>query len=152
MEWRYMIVDPDQNTIKNGYGPNNEYEKNGRYLSMWANFYQIDYFPLFSEVETEYLTYPKGKERFYKLTSGNYLDIFIYKKRIRILAEVFLKEANYRSKKINKYGFCYLVGLGLGAWKLDDIQIYTSLLKLVIYKFTLVVETPQNFWKTPTVI
>jgi hypothetical protein len=125
MEWRYMIVDPDQNTIENGYGPVNVNTKNSHYLSMWAKFYDVPYFPLFKEAETDNESQtPSG--RFYKLNTGIYLDTLIYKKRIKMMAELFLKEANYRAKKINKHAFCYVVGLGLGAWKLSsalDTQI-----------------------------
>ena len=83
-------------------------------------FMKLNDFPLFEEAEAEHTKNPYG--RFYKLNSGVYLDLLIYKKRIKILAELFLKEANYRAKKINKQAFCYVVGLGLGAWKLDNIQ------------------------------
>ena len=68
--------------------------------------------------------------RFYKLEKGTYLDILIYKKRIRISAELFLKEANYRAKKINKMAFCHVTGLGLGVWKIAEIQ---NVLTLEVY-------------------
>ena len=80
--------------------------------------------------------------RFYKLNSGIYLDTVIYKKRIRILAELFLKEANYRAGKINKKAFCYVVGLGLGAWQLSgagDVQ------KIITIKTYLELLSTGNF-------
>ena len=123
MEWRYMIVDRDQNTVENGYGPANN-TKNSSYLSIWAIFYDIEYFPLFSEAEQD------KTGRFYKLNSGVYLDLLVYKKRVKILAEVFLKEANHRAGKISKKAFCYVVGLGLGAWRLSgaiDVQKLISI-------------------------
>ena len=120
MEWRYMLVDSDQNTIENGYGPISG-SKNSSYLSIWANFYQVDHFPLFSEAEVEHRQM-NGFGRFHKLSSGMYLDLFIYRKRVRILVDIFLKEANFRAKKIGKMAFCHVVGLGLGAWKIDNVQ------------------------------
>ncbi len=122
MEWKYMLIDDEQNTVENGYGPKGS-TKNNSYLSIWAKFYSVEYFPLFSEVETD------TSGRYYKLNMGIYLDLLVYKRRIKILAEVFLKEANYRAKKINKKAFCHVVGLGLGAWKLSsarDIQTITN--------------------------
>jgi len=115
MEWRYMIIDPEQNTVENGYGPNNT-TTGGMYLSLWANFYGIDYFPLFTEVETN------DSGRFYKMNNGTYLDILVYKRRIGYSAEVFLKEANHRAGKIGKQAFCHVVGLGLGVWLIAAIQ------------------------------
>jgi hypothetical protein len=114
MEWRYMVIDPGQNTVENGYGPNNYGTKNTSYLSIWANFYEIPYFPLFSEAETD------TTGRYHKLNTGMYLDLLVYKKRIKMNAEIFLKEANHRAKKINKKAFCHVVGLGLGAWKISS--------------------------------
>jgi len=119
MEWKHMIVDSEQNTIGNGYGPNNT-SKNGIFLGIWAIFYEIDYFPLFSEVQND------TTGRFIKLgnnlENGAYLDTLIYKRRIGYSAELFLKEANSRAKKNNKQAYCFAVGLGLGVWKIAEIQ------------------------------
>lgn len=124
MEWKFMIVDSEQNTVENGYGSNDGSSANAKFLSIWANFYGISNFPLFSEAEAD------TSGRFYKLNTGIYLDLLVYKIRIKILAEIFLKEANYRAKKINKKAFCHVVGLGLGAWTLSgahDIQTITTI-------------------------
>jgi hypothetical protein len=77
MEWRYMIVDKDQNTTENGYGINDGKSgntKNTSFLSIWANFYEIDYFPLFSEAEAD------TTGRFIKMNIGAYLDLLVYRK------------------------------------------------------------------------
>lgn len=126
MEWRYMIVDRDQNTLENGYGSNSN-TKNSAYLSMWANFYDLDNFPLYSDAEND------KSGRFYKLSNGNYLDIYVYKKRIKIVAELFLKEANFRAKKIGKDAFCHIVGLGLGAWKLSSARDIQTIITVDTY-------------------
>lgn len=125
MEWRFMIIDPAQNTIDNGYGPNNE-TMYGVYMKLWAKFYGVDYFPLYEEILTKntgpsdvYIDPVTGNKllnRYIKLPNYKdiYLDSFLYKKRIRIIAELFLKEANIRAMNSSKKAFCYVVGLGLG--------------------------------------
>jgi Domain of unknown function (DUF4804) len=124
MEWRYMIIDDKQNTRENGYGPFNEHNKNSIYLSIWANFYNVDHFPLFGDAIND------TTGRFHKLNKNSYLDLLVYKKRMKIIAELFLKEADKRAKNINKKAFCHVVGLGLGAWGISsaiDIQTIISM-------------------------
>lgn len=120
MDWKYMIVDPKQNTVENGYGQGAKPGAKSAYLSIWENFYDVPYFPLYSEVEKD------TSGRFYKLESNQhqplYFDTFIYRQKIKILAEVFLKEANFRAKKVDKKAFCHVVGLGLGAWKIGSAR------------------------------
>lgn len=126
MEWRYMIVDPTQNTYENGYGPfnpmNNMQNENvsilSKYLNMWAQFYGVSHFPTYDEVVAD------TTGRFFKLPNFRdiYFDTLIYKRRIRINAEVFLRESNARAKSIGKKAFCYTVGLGLGVWKICKEQ------------------------------
>lgn len=114
MEWKYMIVDPEQNTKENGYGMGNTNDR----LKMWCDFYEIDYFPLYTDINGE-------DDRFKHIYGNNfiYLDTYIYKKRMKINALVFLKEANDRAKQLgNKKAFCHIVGLGLGVWKISDLQ------------------------------
>lgn len=111
MEWRYMIVDSKQNTKENGYGTNLS-----PYLAIWAKFYDVPYFPVYDEVIND------SSGRYYKVGTESYLDLHIYHKRLKINAEIFLKEANLRNN--NKKAYCYVVGLGLGAWKISyDIQL-----------------------------
>ena len=125
MECRYMTVHPMQNTEENGYGKEGSGNVNGRYLSIWAKFYEIEYFPLYSEV--------KDNDRFHKLYNDCYIDTLVYKKRIRILAELFLKEANYRANKIGKLAFCRIIGLGTGTWKIYEIQTYVVVLNELVF-------------------
>lgn len=53
---------------------------------------------------------------------GHDLDLDMYKARIRITADLFLMEANDRGKEANKKVFAYMVGLGLGVWKIHPQQ------------------------------
>lgn len=124
MEYRYMLIDPRQNTVENGYGKDNNSVK-AHYLSLWADFYGVDYFPLHDEIASD------TTDRFYKTRSccGDiYLDTHIYKKRVKIVAKLLLLEANNRGLVNNKKAFCYVVGLGLGVWKLpDSLEIQTKI-------------------------
>jgi hypothetical protein len=67
------------------------------------------------------------------LNTGIYLDQLVYKKRVKMVAEVFLKEANHRAKKINKTAFCHVVGLGLGAWKLSSASDVQTMITIEAY-------------------
>lgn len=114
MEWKHMIVDPEQNTKENGYGKNNGGNKS---LKMWSDFYEVDYFPLYTDI--------KGENERFKCIDGYrfmYLDTLVYKKRMKINALVFLQEANNRAKQFGKKAFCHVVGLGLGVWKISSLQ------------------------------
>ena len=122
MEWLYMVIDPGQNTRENGYGLNNN-SLNSEYLKIWANFYQIDYFPTYDEVNSVINT-NRQQKRFIKIPAFRdmYFDTLVYKKRLKFNIEVFLKEANARAYVAGKNAFCHVVGLGLGAWGLFPEQ------------------------------
>lgn len=137
MDWKFIIVDPEQNIRENGYGQAN-YSMEGYYLRMWANFYNVGYFPCYEEVHDRNGT----SDRFVTIpghTNNLYFDIVVYKQRIRYNALVFLAEANRRAKKVNKKAFCHVVGLGLGVWKLHPdqeqwtIEVYLELLGEYIF-------------------
>ena len=117
MEWRFMIVDPQQNLPQFGYGPD-AVGPLSYYMKMWASFYGIDHFPNYQEVQSDY------SGRFIMLDGYRdvYLDTFIYKKRLRMNAEVFLREADKRASVVGKKAFCHVVGLGLGAWSISNKQ------------------------------
>jgi hypothetical protein len=127
MEWKYMIVDSSQNTEKNGYGKNNNSVAE-KYLKLWADFYNVEYFP----------TYTEAMENTQKYFGGNpdtYLNIDVYKQRIKYNAAVFLEDANYRAKMFGKKAFCHAVGLGLGVWAINKklqqditVKVYMDLL------------------------
>ena len=55
------------------------------------------------------------------LSGKTYLDIFMYKIRIRISLELFLFDSDLRTKNDanHKLAYCHVVGLGLGVWTLD---------------------------------
>jgi hypothetical protein len=113
MEWRYMIIDSAQNTIKNGYGPNNTSPK-GLFLKLWADFYNVDHFPTYDEAMDNKLKYFVGNPN-----SSSHLNKEVYKQRVKANAIVFLEDANYRAKLANKKAYCHITGLGLGVWAIN---------------------------------
>ena len=57
-----------------------------------------------------------------KLKSVEYFNTRVCKERTRVTAETFLMEANHRAKEAGKKAYVHLVGLGLGVWKVTDLQ------------------------------
>lgn len=122
MEWQHMIITPEQNTLQNGYGLK---RKNS---NIWENFYG-ERFPTFQEAKND------NSGKYLKLTTDMYLNVSVYKKRIKSVIKPFLKSANTFAQKYNKKAYCRVVGLGLGVWKISDIQedlmleVYEEILK-----------------------
>jgi hypothetical protein len=119
MEWRHIIVTPEQNqnTEKNDYGFT---ECKKGILALWSQLYG-EKFPTFNEAKQD------TSGRFVLLKDGLYFDTTIYKKRIQFVAKPFLVDANTRAAKQNKKAYVHVVGLGLGAWQLDRRQIEWTL-------------------------
>lgn len=139
MEWAHMIVCPEQNTTKNGYGKLADIENpRTAELRIWAELYQ-------SRVDNQYV-FPTYQEasldktgRYVPIKMGYsktiFLDTFVYRERMKFIVESFLLESNERARQSIKKGYLHVVGLGLGAWKLHDCQaeilvdVYAKLLK-----------------------
>lgn len=123
MEYQHMFVTEAQNTVKNGYGnPDNAKFKH------WTEFYDIDHFPTCEEVEKNSLNFA--------LTSHGYLNLEVYKKRLQMVIEPFLFDANHRAKEKGKMAYVHAVGLGLGVWAVDEcaqafvmLNVYAELIK-----------------------
>ncbi len=156
MEWRYVIIDPIQNVSKNGYGPqdvgcetisekiyNEDDEKlpgliKKQYLKIFEKFYDEEYFITYNELQKR-LFNEAYQNRYLQIPGyiNVYLDTHIYIKRIEIVAKIFLDECNERASKIKLKAFCYVMGLGLGAWKITDIQkdLYIEAFMNIINKY-----------------
>lgn len=116
MEWQHMIVTPEQNTRKNGYGTRAIHNTpKAKLLSLWMNFYQ-EIFPTFFEAKAD------TSGRFIQLQKNMYLDSAVYKKRLRMVIEPFLVDTNERAQQKNKAAYCHAVGLGLGVWQISPQQ------------------------------
>jgi len=117
MDHAHMVVTPQQNTEKNGYG-RNAVGRRSELLRLWASFYGKTHFPDWKEAQQscEYTKLP-----------GCLFDGDVYKRRMRMSVEPFLLDADARacgrSKELNGRpvkAFVHVVGLGLGAWVLDE--------------------------------
>jgi len=116
MEYRHMIITKEQNCAENGYGPNGS-----ALLKLWAMFYGVRYFPTFEEVEQAVQS--EQTTIFLPLNDDEgYLHTGIYSRRMEIIAETFLLEANQRALDENKMACCVIVGLGLGVWSVHPGQ------------------------------
>lgn len=108
MEYAHMLITPEQNTIENQYGPLCSAK-----LKLWADFYGQDYFPTYEEAVKD----TSGK--YIKLGEGCYLNKEVYKKRLRLVIEPFLLDANERGMDQKKSAYVHAVGLGIGVWAKD---------------------------------
>ena len=124
MEWQHMLVTPEQNRPENGYGPpeNPNFIPNAL-LNMYAEHYGVPYFPTYEQVQ-QWIKDRPDSGIWYSLHEG-YLNSVVYRKRMRLVYEPFLLEANDRAKTNDKMAYCHMVGLGLGVWaKNEFIQTY----------------------------
>jgi len=113
MEWQHMIITPEQNTIENGYGGSSKYGKH--LISLWSKLYGT-HFPTFEQAQAD------KTGRYVLISNNRYFDTLVYKKRMKLVLEPFLVDANERGKKNNKKVYCHAVGLGLGVWQVYDHQ------------------------------
>eukprot|EP00946_MAST-07B_sp_MAST-7B-sp1_P002597 g2597.t1 len=134
MEWRHCLVDDVQNTVANGYGPDDRAldtaaasdgaSRPSRHdramLRAWASFYGLSHFPTFAEAAADtsgrFVPY-RGLKR-----NNAFLDTLAYERRMDVSAETMLLEANERATATGKQAVCHIVGLGLGVWKIDGSQ------------------------------
>jgi len=120
MEYAHMIITPQQNTTRNGYGgiANNDASER---LGPFARFYgqgsdEKCFFPGYREAAKDV----SGK--YIEIGTHTYLNVSVYKQRMRTVIEPFLIEANERAKQQDKKAYVHAVGLGLGVWQISDIQ------------------------------
>eukprot|EP01098_Paradermamoeba_levis_P012462 TRINITY_DN545_c0_g1_i1.p1 TRINITY_DN545_c0_g1~~TRINITY_DN545_c0_g1_i1.p1 ORF type:complete len:297 (+),score=53.96 TRINITY_DN545_c0_g1_i1:513-1403(+) len=93
-------------------------------LSLWAEFYDQKApdgtfrFPTYQEASED----KSGK--FFSLGSKKaYFNIEVYKRRMRMTIEPFLKDADDRAKTMGAKAYVHIVGLGLGVWQVTDSQV-----------------------------
>jgi len=117
MEWQQVVVTKEQNTVENGYGKHQQKSNpKAQLLGLWAHLYGV---PL--------LTYDQvvhdASGRFRALPGGRYFDTKIYKERMKLVLKPFLIDANDRGAQEGKNVYCHIVGLGLGVWQIDAVQV-----------------------------
>ncbi|XP_072946380.1 uncharacterized protein [Epargyreus clarus] len=143
MDYEDMILTGVQNVPENGYGDtptpvrfahvlNNTYvhgddqhESPNRHMwrQMWAEFFEVENYT-YEEIDAMDIRYKsverQYKERFIKLSIAPECETFdneVYYKRLLILAETLLLEADWRAKERGQSAFVNIVGLGV--WKIS---------------------------------
>lgn len=140
MESRHILVNKKYSTLANGYGT----RCNKPVLDLWADLYQSFYnhqlsFPPFS---TDLCYSPD----FVKVSRNIYLNCKLYKRRIQLVVEPFLWEANKRGEELQRQVYAHVVGLGLGEWLVvpqqSDLMIecYAEILDSCHFPFISVID------------
>jgi hypothetical protein len=136
MEYKHCAITPGQNTIGNGYGKrdiDHSQNQDVRILHMWEDFYGLDipiedatpfYFPLYDEVTKNTYTYNKY---IVNIGSNMYFHTQVYKLRLKYILKPFLVFSNNAASSFGKKAHVRATGLGLGVWRLDNIQIELTL-------------------------
>jgi hypothetical protein len=123
MEYQHMLVTRDQNVASKGYG-----NESPCLLRMWEKFYGEKFVTFdkaegntdrFAAITREEDVSPSRFVTQIRTEKIGYLDTLIYKKRMRMVLEPFLLDANERGQEAGKKVYCYMVGLGTGVWAVD---------------------------------
>ena len=129
MEWQHMVITPEQNNANNGYGPKADPSNpKTKLLALWAELYG-EAFATFKQAQADV------SGRYISLRIPEYLDSVMYKKRMKMVIEPFLVDANERGKTTGKNVYCHVVGLGLGVWQKTSVQaklmleVYADIIK-----------------------
>lgn len=140
MEWQHMIITEEQNTAANGYGPNAE---GGDWtLPLWAEFYESGlaerfYFPDYATASQDqsgqYVSFPNGN----MFGKPFYFNTEVYKQRLRMVIEPFLRDANDRAKAKEATAYVVAVGLGIGVWAIPSLTGLQAKLQVEVYRDTL---------------
>lgn len=118
MEWRHIIVDPEQNTAAKGYGADADPgTEETRLLRAWARFYGREHLPSYDEAVADgsgrYLSGGRGRRLF---------DAENFRRRMAAVIGPFLADADERGREAGRGVYVHLVGLGLGVWLYDPRQ------------------------------
>lgn len=118
MEWRHVIVTADQNTSEKGYGAEADSDAPAtRLVRLWARFYGRETLPTFAEALAD------ESGRYLRLGGGALFDRELYKRRIRLVVEPFLRDADARAEAAGRPAYVHAVGLGLGVWRIHLEQV-----------------------------
>ncbi|CAG9792523.1 unnamed protein product [Diatraea saccharalis] len=150
MDYEDVLITEQQNCLSNGYGEEvtpttclnvlkTTYVRNNQsarhmWRQMWAEFYQVHsytYEELISYVALQDKPDDKKYIDRYVTTQDSIFDNEVYYKRITILAESALLEADHRAKEANRDAYLNIIGCGLGVWKISahqtDVYVLTFL-------------------------
>ncbi|XP_052743885.1 uncharacterized protein LOC112043752 isoform X2 [Bicyclus anynana] len=140
MEYEDILVTEEQNIPKNGYGikgwrlvdvfrSKDARERNLMWRRMWAEFYDIEnstFEDISRQTKGEQDEQKSYEQRFYTIQNLKYtypiFDNQAYYRRITIIAESTLLEADHRAREAGKMAFVNVIGCGLGAWLISPHQ------------------------------
>ena len=113
MEWRQMLLTPQQRSAGSDFGPTSLPEGPGGY---WARFYGLPFLPTWSEA------IGSAPGRYVAIRDDLLLDTLVFRSRIQAVLEPFLLDANERAEQVGRRAYVHVVGLGLGVWKVSAAQ------------------------------
>ncbi|XP_061384786.1 uncharacterized protein LOC116773412 isoform X2 [Danaus plexippus] len=123
MDFEDVLITKDQNTVQNGFGQpdNNTDSWISRWRQMWSEFYDIPSLlykdlPDIRTDEKKYLT------NYVRIDDNTVFSNEVYYKRISVLADTTLLEAEFRAKETGKNAFINVIGCGLGVWRISSHQ------------------------------
>ncbi|XP_063239189.1 uncharacterized protein LOC134540404 [Bacillus rossius redtenbacheri] len=132
MEWQEVMVTKSQNVAGNGYGPSSapglaslSQQIAYSWRQIWSQFYGVSpHLPLYEDVEKKVGEKVKPEEtRYVQLPKDvGIFDNQIFKKRVSASIETLLLEAETRAVEKNTTAYVYVVGIGLGLWKVSKHQ------------------------------
>ncbi|XP_042883812.1 uncharacterized protein LOC122260536 isoform X3 [Penaeus japonicus] len=111
MEWQDCLVTPEQNAGKNGYGSR---ASPTLQQAVWAR--------MWAQTLPEWRDVREQDERFLAVSKKMFLNVDVYKERMRLAAEVLLAEAKVRAAAEGLKAYVHVVGLGLGVWRASKDQ------------------------------
>nr|XP_049706264.1 uncharacterized protein LOC110378048 isoform X1 [Helicoverpa armigera] len=145
MDYEDILITEEQNVPEHGYGEEvtpttclnvlkNTYVRNNTsakhmWRQMWSEFYQVHsytYDELTSYVDSAVHRDAQRKytERYVRLPrAGCVFDNEVYYKRLAVLTDTVLVEADERAKEVSKMAFVNVIGCGLGVWKISKHQV-----------------------------
>ena len=139
MESLHMLVTRKYSTAARGYGARRHDCAASRKLEMWAQLYNQTHqdsdgstqygFPDYNEARENFRRYGPQRSKFFQFADAQgedcYLNTEVYRRRMRLILEPLLLDANERGHQAGRLSYVHVVGLGLGVWALpgcDDVQ------------------------------
>jgi len=115
-EHHKMQVEMDMKSVDDLYATLDDKTKSTVIWKAFLQFYNRPHLPTFEEIAT---LNEKERARYSeKNTWGppQYLDLQMFKQRIRTSMELFLFDADHRAEQNKTTAYAYIVGLGTGVW------------------------------------
>ncbi|KAJ8708275.1 hypothetical protein PYW07_010400 [Mythimna separata] len=129
MDCEDILVTAEQNVLERGYGEQRTRTAQQAWRQLWADFYQVPSYT-YTQLTSDETIVNNGEPtseytaRFVRLARPERLfDNEVYYKRINVLAETVLIEADDRARLEGKMAYVNVIGCGLGVWKVSRHQV-----------------------------